>query len=102
MKDSWTWRSLDFLVVGVFVLLIVSAAFRLWWMMLLGGVAHTICLGLEIDTWWKGYLKRASPSWKEVNQRNFADTLKFLLTRGDHLARMRHMSSCSSPLLLAW
>jgi hypothetical protein len=39
MKDSWTWRSLDFLVVGVFVLLIVSAAFRLWWMMLLGGVA---------------------------------------------------------------
>ena len=79
-------ETLDFIVGGVVVLFIVAAALRLWRVMFLGAVVYTIWLGLEIDSWWIAYLKGASPSWKAVYQRNFADTVKFLPTRGGHLA----------------
>lgn len=78
-------ENLDFIVGGVLVLFIASAAFRLWRMMFLGGLVYAIWLGLEIDTWWVAYLKGASPSWKQVYQRNFADTVNFLPIRSNHL-----------------
>ncbi len=78
--------SLDLIVSGIMLILIIVTFFRLWWAMLVAVLLYGLWLWLQIDSWWLPYIQGASPGWKQVYGRFFGETIKFLPTVGDHLA----------------
>lgn len=78
--------SIDFIVGGIMLLLILVTVLRARWAMAVGAVLYGWWFWLQIQSWWLPYIQGASPGWKRVYGRYFAETVNFLPTVGDHLA----------------
>jgi hypothetical protein len=79
-------ETLDWIVGGVLLVLILVTYFRIWWAMIVAVVLYGLWLWLQIDSWWLPYFKGASPGWTKAYAKFFSQTTNFLPTRGNHLA----------------
>jgi hypothetical protein len=79
-------ETLDWIVGGVLLVLILVTYFRIWWAMIAAFVLYGLWLWLQIDSWWLPYFKGASPGWTKTYAKFFSQTTNFLPTRGNHLA----------------
>ena len=77
---------IDFIVGGIMLLLILVTVLRARWAMAVGAALYGWWFWLQIQSWWLPYIQGASPGWKRVYGRYFAETVNFLPTAGDHLA----------------
>ncbi len=64
---------------------ILATARRLRWAMATASALYGGWLWLQIETWWIGYIRGASPAWKRTYARFFSQTVQALPIVGDHL-----------------
>lgn len=79
-------ETLDIVVSGVMLGLIVVTFFRLRWAIVVAALLYGYWLWLQVESWWLPYIQGASPEWQQIYQTNFGATVKFLPTVGNHLA----------------
>jgi hypothetical protein len=74
------------IAIGAVMIGAIVATIRRWRIaMAIATVLYAIWLWLQIDTWWIGYIRGASPAWKRTYARFFSETVQVLPRGGDHL-----------------
>lgn len=76
---------LDLLLAPLSVMLVAWMWTSPRWAQAVASAALLVWAGLQVTTWWSPYLWGASPSWKRVHERWFADTVQVLPNDGVHL-----------------
>lgn len=51
----------------------------------LAALVYAVWLGLQITTFWIPYASGASKRWAKIHEANFADTIQWLPSHGNHL-----------------
>lgn len=74
------------IVLGVVMVAALAATYFRWRPGLFGAAAlYAVWLGLQVWTFWIPYVFGASEKWARIHAANFAETIQWLPTYGDHL-----------------
>ncbi|HEY8574286.1 hypothetical protein [Phenylobacterium sp.] len=76
---------LDLMLAPLTVMLVAWMWTSRRWAQLTASLALLLWAGLQVTTWWSPYVWGATPGWKRVHARWFADTVQVLPNDGVHL-----------------
>ena len=72
--------------LGAVMIAALAATYRRWrpgvW---LATLVYAVWTGLQIETFWVPYALGASKRWARIHEANFAHTIQWLPSRGNHL-----------------
>jgi hypothetical protein len=76
---------LDIALGAVMIAALLATAWRWRPGMWLAALVYAIWLGLQITTFWVPYVTGASERWRKIHAANFAQTIQWLPSHGNHL-----------------